>query len=403
MTHDTVTSILTSLAVVLAGSALLGVVSHALRQPLLVAYVACGILAGPSGLLGWLSGGTGAETPEAVTTFLDVASEIGILFLLFLVGMVLNPHRLGKVARPAVIVALGAGTVFCAAGFGLGLLLGLSLKTALILGMASVFSSTILVVKLLPTRKLHESPVGTICVGVLILQDVVAILMMVALRSAADGGFDVAGLAWLLGKIAALTVAVFLVEAQVLQRVFRRIERYPELLFVVGLGWCFAGAEGAQQLGFTPGIGAFLAGVSLARYPIALYISEKVQPLRDFFIVLFFFTLGARIDLAELQPILFPALVATAVLMVLKPVVFRLMFRLSGEPPERSREAAVRLSQMSEFSLILVWLALRLGQVTSDGVALVQVVCLATMILSTYWVVFTLPSPLAVTDRLKQN
>ena len=403
MSPESVNVILTSLAVVLVGSALLGVVSHWLRQPLLVAYVLCGILAGSSGLLGRFTGGQAQQASEAVQTFLDVASDLGILFLLFLVGMVLNPHRLKTVAGRAVVVALGAGTVFCVAGFGLGLAMGLPWKAALILGLAAVFSSTILVVKLLPTRKLHESPVGTVCVGVLILQDVLAIVLMIGLRSIHGQSLDTADLLWLLAKMLGLVVVVFLFEGLCLQRVLRKVEHYPELLFIVGLGWCFAVTEGARQLGFTPGIGAFLAGVSLARHPISIYISEKVRPLRDFFIVLFFFTLGARLDLVELQPLLLPALGIAVGLMVLKPVVFWLFFRLSRTPPGLSREAAVRLSQMSEFSLIFIWLALGLQQISADHVALVQVVCLLTMVLSTYWVVFTLPSPLAVTERLKQN
>ncbi|NIA21372.1 MAG: hypothetical protein GWP05_05255 [Anaerolineaceae bacterium] len=403
MSSESVNVILASLAVVLVGSALLGVVSHWLRQPLLVAYVLCGILAGPSGLLGRFTGPQALHSSEAVQTFLDVSSDLGILFLLFLVGMVLNPHRLKKVAGPAIVVALGAGAVFCAAGFGLGLAIGLPWKAALILGLAAIFSSTILVVKLLPTRKLHESPVGTVCVGVLILQDVLAIVLMIGLRSIHGQSLDAADLLWLLAKMLGLVVVVFLFEGLCLRRVLRKVERYPELLFIVGLGWCFAATEGARQLGFTPGIGAFLAGVSLARHPISIYISEKVQPLRDFFVVLFFFTLGARLDLAELQPLLLPAAGIAVGLMVLKPVVFWLFFRLSRTAPDLSREAAVRLSQMSEFSLILIWLAFGLKQISADHVALVQVVCLLTMILSTYWVVFTLPSPLAVTERLKQN
>jgi len=399
----TVNAVIANLAVVIIGSAILGAVSHFLRQPLLVAYIVCGILAGPHGLARLVTGEGEVESTVAAQAFLQSASDLGLLFLLFLVGLVLNLQRLRKIVGPATVVTLGAGAVLFGVGLGLGLAFTGSWTTALVLGIVAMFSSTILVVKLLPTRRLHDSPVGTVCIGVLILQDLLAILVMLAIRSFHEQALSPSHLGALVGQLAALVVAAVVIERWGLSWLLAKVERYPELLFIIGLGWCFALAEVANVCGVGRGIGAFIAGVSLARNPIALYISEKVVPLRDFFIVLFFFTLGAQFDLDVVVGVLLPAAAITLALMAVKPLAFFGLFRLTGEPPGLAGEAAVRLSQMSEFSLVIVWLAVPLAGLSGDGAAMIQVACLLTMVLSTYWVVLRYASPLAVNERLKQS
>lgn len=380
------------LSIVIVSAAVLGVAAHFLRQPLLVAYVLAGVAAGPYVL-------NLAGNPEDIR----LISEVGIILLLFLVGIVLNPQRMLTVFREVSIATFASSAVFFALGLGAGLLAGLSAFGAALLGTASMFSSTVLAVKLLPAGKLHRQPIGTVCVGVLIIQDLLAVLALLAMRSYHEGMFEAGFLVWTMAKGIGLIVFAFLFARYALYYLLAKVERYAELIFVIALAWCFGLAELCELLRLSREIGAFIAGVSLATHPLAIYISQKIMPLRDFFIVLFFFALGAMLNLSAMANLALFA-VALAVLFVLvKPPLIAALLRINPKHRPLAAEAGIRLGQCSEFSLIVATLGLKLGQIGNHEWNIITVSCLLTMIISTYVVVFMYPSPLGVTNQLKQN
>ncbi|MEA3277907.1 MAG: cation:proton antiporter, partial [Pseudomonadota bacterium] len=310
MIHD---PIVYTIFLVFSGAAVLATLALAARQSLLLAYIALGGLFGPSGL--------------GLVEDAEIASEIaniGIMFLLFLLGLDLHPQDLLRSVRRTTLVTVGSSLIFASAGFGIGLAFGFSALEALVLGGAMTFSSTIIGLKLLPTTVLHHQRMGQIIISVLLLQDLIAIAMLLLLQGAAKGQGPWLAMALMLLTLPGLVLFSWVCARFVLIPLIRRYDTFREYVFLVAIGWCLGMAELAELLGLSHEIGAFIAGVALASSPIALYIAENLRPLRDFFLVLFFFSIGARFDLAMLDDVLLPAgLMATAAL-VLKPLVFRL-------------------------------------------------------------------------------
>ena len=404
--HALTERLILELSVVIVGASLLAVAAQLLRQPLIVAYIAAGFLLGPHSPVPALR-----LVQEA--DFIRGAGGLGLVLLLFLLGIVLHPGRLLRIFRQASLVTLCSSSTFFVAGLGVtvGVMalapktFGLTLGQALFIGCTTAFSSTLLVVKLLPTRRLHESAVGTLAIGVLIVQDLLAIMILVVMASVsmASGGAS-AGLAWRLPAGLGMLVAAFPAEQYGLRRLMRRIETFPELLFIVSVAWCLALSEGAEQLGFSREIGAFVAGLALARSPVSLYIWEKVSPLRDFFVVLLFFSLGALVEVnAGMVPVLLLAALLALVFVLLKPYLFRLFLRLFKTPRALAEEAGWRLGQCSEFGLVIAFLARAQGLIGREAFDLILIATLLSFLVSTYVVVLKYPTPLGVSERLHQT
>ena len=193
-----------------------------------------------------------------------------------------------------------------------------------------------------------------------------------------------------------LITFAWLIERSVLSRLIRLYDKIQDYIFLMALGWCLGMAELATLLGLSAEIGAFIAGIVLASNPISLFIAESLKPLRDFFLVLFFFSLGAGFDLL-------PAMVLAGVLLLIKPPVFRRLLRTAGESDERSGEVGFRLGQMSEFSLLLAVLAFDQGVIGTEASYLIQLATLLTFLVSSYIVVRRFPTPIAVSDALRQD
>jgi len=392
------------LGVVIVTAAVLAVLAHFSRQPLIVAYIAAGILFGPHSPAPALRLVTQSE-------FIRGTGELGLVLLLFLLGIVLHPGRLIQIFRQASLVTLCSAVTFFAIGFGVvaGVerlapeTFSLTLLEKVFIGCATAFSSTLLVVKLLPTRRLHESEVGTLAIGILIFEDLLAIGILLAM-GAGHAGAGGASAAWRLPLGLAILASSFFVEQYGLRRLMRHAQGYPELIFVISLAWCLLLAEGAERLGFSREIGAFVAGLALARSPLSLYIWEKVAPLRDFFIVLLFFSLGALVNLESKDVVagfLLAALLAL-ILALAKPCLFRLALRISGARPALAREAGWRLGQTSEFGLVIAFLALHQGLIGRLAFEVILLAMLLSFLVSTYVVVLKYPSPLGVTEAMHQ-
>lgn len=395
--------VLMDLTVVIVGAAALAVLAHLARQPIIAAYIAAGFLLGPHSPVP-------ALRLVEHAAFVRSVGALGLVLLLFLLGMVLHPERLLRIFRQASLVTLASATTFFLTGFAVAMgVAALARGTfvydwrqALFIGATTAFSSTLLVVKLLPTRRLHESAVGTLAIGILIVEDLLAIVILVVM-AVASGRAAAEGVWWRLPAGLAMLAAAFPIEQYALRRLMRRLEAYPEVLFVLSLAWCVALAQGAEVLGFSREIGAFVAGLALARSPLSLYIWEKVAPLRDFFVVLLFFSLGALVDVrGDMVPVLLLAALLAIVFVLVKPYVFRWLLYAARADRALAREAGWRLGQCSEFGLVIAFLALDQGLITSRVFELILMTTLLSFLVSTYVVVLKYPSPLGVTSDMRQ-
>jgi Kef-type K+ transport system membrane component KefB len=373
-------------AAVLAGAALFA------RQSLLVAYIALGAIAGPWGL---------ALVTDAATV--QGIGHVGIIFLLFLLGLNLHPQKLLQMLREATLVTLASSLVFATAGTGVALAFGFAALESVLIGAAMMFSSTIVGLKLLPTTALHHRHVGEIIISVLLLQDMLAIVMMLALE-----GLARASLPWnealvLVLSLPGLVGAAWVFERYVLVALIRRFDTIQEYGFLTAIGWCLGIAQLGHVLGLSYEIDAFIAGVVLATSPIATFIAESLKPLRDFLLIMFFFSLGASFELPLLGDVALPALVLAALLLALKPWTFRVLLTHEGEKRGLAREVGWRLGQVSEFSLLISVLALEAAVIGGRAAYLIQATTLISFIASSYLVMMRYPTPIAVNDSLRRD
>lgn len=374
------------------GATILSTIALYTRQSLLVAFIVLGALMGPFGF--------GLVSNSALV---HQVSEVGIIFLLFLLGLHLQPRNLLQMLRKVTIVAVVSSLIFAALGYGVSILFGFSQSQALIVGAAVMFSSTIIGLKLLPTTILHHQHIGEVMISVLLMQDLIAIVVMLALNGMSVNGFSWMDGAFIVLALPSLIALAFLVEHFILLKLLARFDRTQEYVFLLSIGWCLGMAELARYVGLSEEIGAFIAGVALAESPIALYIAESLKPLRDFFLVMFFFSIGAAFNFDFLPQVLAPALLLAGLLLVLKPVVFYYLLRHAGEDEPVSKEVGMRLGQASEFSLLVAALATSGGLISDKTTYLIQATTLLTFIVSSYLVVLLYPTPIALTDKMRRD
>jgi len=380
-----------SFFLIFAGAAVLASVALFTRQPLLIAYIVLGALIGPFGF-GFV---------KDLALLSDIA-QIGIIFLLFLLGLDMQPRALIAVMKQATLVAVLSSVVFALAGYGIGKLFGFTNTECLVIGAAMMFSSTIIGIKLLPTTVLHHKHMGDLMVGLLLLQDVIAILVLMFLMQSGDA--ETKHPMWMsIAGLPLLATSAMLFVRFVLLKLIARFDRFHEYIFLVAIGWCLGLAEASKALGLSEEIGAFIAGISLATSPIAQYIATNLKPLRDFFLILFFFALGARFDLSLLSDIAVPACVLALVMLALKPVTYRLLLRSMSETPYLAWDVGFRLGQISEFSLLIAYLATSLTLIGKEASHVIQATAIITFVISSYIVIFNYPNPIAVSDKLRRD
>ena len=384
-----------SIFVIFTGAAILATLALYTRQSVLVAYMLLGMALGPSGL---------KLVPD-----INLAREIGdvgIIFLLFLLGLDLNPKDLIHTLRNTTIVTLVSSGLFAVVGFIVGYLFGFNFTECLLIGAALMFSSTIIGLKLLPTTALHHQPIGETMISILLLQDILAILVLIAIHGANMTGNKVLDLSLTVVTLPALLGLAFFLQHYVIARLLARFNRIKEYIFLLALGWCMGLAELAKYFGLSAEIGAFLAGVSIAEGPIALYIAQSLKPLRDFCLVMFFFAIGASFDLNYLPQIIIPALILAAVVLGVKPSLFAALLRFTGNRDNKSAlEVGIRLGQTSEFSLLLAYLAAESTNALIGPKAnyLIQATTLITFFVSSYVVVWRYPTPVAFSEKLRRD
>ncbi len=377
---------------IFTGAAILAALALYARQSLLVAYIVLGVVAGPWGL----------KLVSDSSTVQQIG-HVGIIFLLFLLGLNLHPQKLLSMMREATLVTLASSTFFAVLGGVVAWTLGFGLQDSVLIGAVMMFSSTIIALKLLPATELHHRHMGEVIISVLLLQDLIAIILLLLLEGLGRREMPWIELGMLVLALPGLMGFAYLAERFVLMPVLRRFDTIREYLFLAALGWCLGLAQLAQVLGLSYEIGAFVAGVALATSPISFYIAESLRPLRDFFLIMFFFSLGAGFQLPMMGQILLPSLVLAAVMLLAKPLVFHALLVRSGEPRPFSWEVGNRLGQLSEFSLLIAVLALETGAMGEQASYVVQAAAVFTFMVSSYAVVLRFPTPIAVVDRLRRD
>jgi len=385
-------SIIFSIFIIFTSAAALATIALFARQALLVAYIAVGIILGPSVL---------NFVPD--TEFSQQIAKVGIMFLLFLLGLNLHPQKLIASIKQSTLITFGASLVFALIGFISAMTLQLPLMDKLVIAAAFMFSSTIIALKLLPTTILHHQHVGEIIISILLLQDILAIILLLLIETQSIGNNTFYALGKLVLALPGLIAFAFLVERFVLIKLMSKFDKIKEYIFLLAIGWCLGIAELAHYIGLSHETGAFIAGVAIAVGPISFYISESLKPIRDFFLVIFFFSLGASLDIGLAWKLLIPAIITSIVLLLIKPYVFKFLIRKSGESDQDSKEIGVRLGQLSEFSLLLGFVAFSTGLISLTASNFIQVCTIVSFILSTYLIVLKYPTPIAISDDLRRD
>ncbi len=368
------------LSLLLTVTALITLVVRKLRQPLVVGYILSGIIAGPYVL-----------NIVSSQHELELFSKVGIVFLLFIVGLYLNPKIIQEVGKVSLVTGLGQVLFTSIIGFVLTLLLGIDRLAALYVAIALTFSSTIIILKLIADKKDLQKLYAKIAIGFLLVQDIVATFILIAI-TVLNGQSEVglgATLLLTLGKGMILFSVLGMFQRYVLPKLTEYAAESPELLFLFSLAWGTILASIFAALGFSIEIGALIAGVTLSVSPYSVEIASRLKPLRDFFIIIFFVLLGSQLILSNLAQLLFPALILSVFVLVGNPIIVIILMNTLGYNRKTSYQAGLTVAQISEFSLILGALGLRLGHLSQEVLSLITLVGLITIAGSTYLILYS--------------
>lgn len=362
------------LSIVVLIAAALGIIAKFFRQPIILAYLLTGIVIGSLGALDLVN-------KEMFPAF----SSLGIMFLLFLVGLEINYTSLRLVGKTSIIVGIGQIVFTAGVGYLIASAFGFLLIPALYIAIALTFSSTIIIVKLLSDRKDLNSLHGKIAVGFLLVQDFVAALMLIFLAGLqSSGGQVVLQTALTVGKGVALFVLMIFLGRKILPAIFNYVARSQELLFLISLAWLFLVVAGAYKIGFSIEIAGFLAGLALANSSEHFQIASKIKPLRDFFLLIFFVILGSSVVISDFSGLISPIIIFSLFVLIGNPLIVLIIMGSMGYRRRTSFFAGITVAQISEFSLILAAMGLKIGHITQDIVVLITTVGIVTIGLSTY-------------------
>jgi Kef-type K+ transport system membrane component KefB/Trk K+ transport system NAD-binding subunit len=374
----------TEIALTLLAAAVVGALGTGLRQPLIVSFIAVGLLVGPAGI------GLVTQHEE-----IELLASIGIAVLLFVVGLKLDPQTIRTLGPVALATGMGQIVFTSVFGFLIALALGMGPLTAAYVAVALTFSSTIIIVKLLSDKREIDALHGRIAVGFLIVQDLAVILAMIGIT--AIGGERAADQSLLLHAVSILAkglgflLVVSLLAWRVLPAAATFLARSPELLVLVAMAWAVALAAAGEALGLSKEVGAFVAGASLASTPYREAIGSRLVTIRDFLLLFFFIDLGARLDLSLLGDTLGQASILSAFVLVGNPIIVMVIMGTMGYRRRTSFLAGLTVAQISEFSLILGALGVSVGHLGAEAMALITTVGLITIALSTYMIIYSAP------------
>ena len=353
-------------------------IARIFRQPLIIAYIIAGVIAGPIFL---------NLIPD--NNIIDVFSQFGVAFLLFIVGLSLSPKVIKEVGKVSLVTGIGQIIFTAVIGYFIALALGFSSVASLYIAVALTFSSTIIIMKLLSDKEDLEKLYGKISIGFLLVQDLVAIIILIAISSYSSSS-DLTSLftqTLLYGLI--LVISLVLVSMFVLPKLSYFFAKSQEFLFIFSIGWGLGLASLFHYIGFSIEIGALIAGVTLSLFPYNYEISSKMKSLRDFFMVAFFLVLGSQIAIGDVSNFLIPAIILSLFVLIGNPLIVMILMGILGYSKRTGFMAGLTVAQISEFSLILVALGVKVGHLPSEILSLVTLVGIITIAGSTYMIMYS--------------
>ncbi len=373
-----VDNIFLQISVLLGITVSIAFIMRLLRQPLLISYLIAGIVAGPMFLNLLQHGGQ---------TF-DTLAEFGIVLLLFVVGLSLNFDHIKRIGKVAVITAFSQVIFTTGIGFLILMGLGFASSSAIFLAIALTFSSTIIIVKLLADKKDTESVYGRYTIGLMVVQDVIAIFIMMVVTSLGQGGDIWKEIGRMVANIFIMIGFVVVMARYVVPFLLERVARSGEFLFIFTVTWCFGIASLLHWLGFSLEVGAIVAGLTLGSSPYQAEIASRIKPLRDFFIVIFFIILGSEMSLANVSEVWHIGVILSVFILVGNPFILYSAFRMLGFTRRNSFLAGVTAAQVSEFGFVLLIVGRGTGHISGPEIEIFTIVALITIIISSYGITY---------------
>ena len=374
-------NIFLEITVIICLAAFFAVIFRWLKQPIILAYILTGIIVGPFALFNFSN-----------KDVLQLMAQFGITLLLFMVGLELKFGDLKSVGKVSLLTGVGQIVFTSLIGYFICLALGFISITSLYVSIALTFSSTIIIVKLLSDKRDLHSLYGKISVGFLLVQDFFAILLLIFLagfnnlngESLSTWSFVIT-----LAKGVILFIGIIYLSKTLLPKMVDMVAHSSEALFLFSLAWAFglASLVSSPLIGFSVEIGGFLAGLSLANSSENLQIASKIRSLRDFFITIFFVILGMNLTFNNINAIMYPAIILSLFVLIGNPIIVMVIMGALGYRKRTSFLAGLTVAQISEFSLIIVFLGNKIGHLTGEVVTLITVVGIITFTFSTYMIV----------------
>ncbi len=372
-------NLIVEIGVVIISASVVGVLLYFLKQPLILAYILAGIFLGPFGF--------GIVND---IEFIHGVSAVGIMLMLFLIGLEMNVAKLKDLGWVSLVAGVGQVIFTGTIGFLLVNLFDFTFIQSLYIAVALTFSSTVIAVKIMSEKKDTKSLYGQICIGMLIVQDILAIVSLFILAGFKEGSFtfDFPHFGEILFKGVLLGIATALIAKYALKHVYNKIATSHELLILFSLSWCFLISLLSIKIGFSMEIGAFIAGISLANLPYIYEINFRAKTLQDFFITIFFVALGAGLMFSSVGDLFIPLIVLSLFVLVGNPLIVLILMGVMGYDKRTSFFTGLAIANISEFSLIVVALGLRLGHLDEKVASMVAIIGITTMVCSSYMMTY---------------
>lgn len=370
--------IFVQVALIIVFATLISALMRTLKQPLIIGYILTGLLITPF-LVNMTS------SIETITTF----SQMGVALLLFIVGLSLSPKVIKEVGKVSLITGLGQVFFTLIIGFLINKWLGYNSITSFYIAAAITFSSTIIIMKLLSDKRDLESLHGKISIGLLLVQDLIAIILLVIISSFSNK-FDVLNMALLtIIRGVILVGGMVIISMFVIPKIFKFFASSQEFLFLFSIGWGLGVAVLFNYFGFRIEMGALAAGITLSLSPYNYEISSKMKPLRDFFLIIFFIVLGMQMNLTTVGQVIKPAIILSLFILIGKPLIVMIIMGILGHSKRAGFLTGLNMAQISEFSLILILMGITVGHIQKDVLSLIILVGLITIAGSTYFIMYS--------------
>jgi len=373
-----VLDVFVEISVILIIATMVAGVMRILKQPMIIGYIIAGLLLSPFFL-------NVIKSTDAISIF----SQMGVTFLLFIVGLNLSPRVIKEVGKVSLVTGVGQVLFTSIIGYFISRTLGFSVITSLYIAVALTFSSTIIIMKLLSDKNDLDKLYGKISIGFLLVQDLIAIIILIFISSFSSGSSMANSLLLLFGKGVILIILMVIISLYILPRLSEFFARSQEFLFLFSIAWGLGLATLFYLIGFSIEIGALIAGITLSVSPYHYEISSKMRPLRDFFIILFFILLGSQLTFGNINQYIIPIIVFSIFILIGNPLIVLILMGLLGYSKRAGFLAGLTVAQISEFSLILIVMGIKVGHLNQDILSLVTIIGLITIAGSTYFIMYS--------------